>query len=58
MFEATLQAVPDPAIPIQLCYEQRMGCGIGACLACVVQTNQGYMRGCTEGPVLDGSLFR
>ncbi len=58
MFEATLQAVPDPAIPIQLCYEQRMGCGIGACLACVIQTNQGYMRGCTEGPVLDGSLFR
>jgi len=58
MFKATLAAIEDRSVPIQLCYEQRMGCGFGACLTCVVKTNQGYVRGCTEGPVLDGSLFR
>lgn len=58
MFRSLLETVPDPSIPMQLCYEQRMGCGFGACLTCVVKTNQGYVRGCTEGPVLDGSLFR
>ncbi len=58
MFQGVLAEVRDITVPIQLCYEQRMGCGIGACLACVVKTNQGYLRSCTEGPVLDGSLFR
>lgn len=42
---------------MQLCLEQRMGCGIGACLACVVpaqpigEEGPCYRRVCTEGPV-------
>ena len=39
----------------QVALEQRMGCGIGACLACVVPargpTQMEYRRVCTEGPV-------
>ncbi len=39
----------------QLALEQRMGCGIGACLACVVSARGAdgpvYRRVCTEGPV-------
>ena len=37
--------------------EERMGCGVGACLACVCNYNEGferdknYSRVCTEGPV-------
>lgn len=37
--------------------EERMGCGVGACLACVCrpkgdyQSDTGYLRACTEGPV-------
>lgn len=35
--------------------EERMGCGIGACLACVCKSNDpnntSYNRACTEGPV-------
>ncbi|WP_051351042.1 dihydroorotate dehydrogenase electron transfer subunit [Sulfobacillus thermosulfidooxidans] len=38
-----------------LALEQRMGCGIGACLACVVpargEKGLSYRRVCTEGPV-------
>jgi len=31
--------------------EERMGCGIGSCKGCVVQTKHGYQRACKEGPV-------
>lgn len=38
-----------------LALEQRMGCGIGACLACVipgyVRGSAGYLRVCSDGPV-------
>jgi len=37
--------------PTWLAFEQRMGCGVGACLACVVPGQDGWMRVCTEGPV-------
>lgn len=33
--------------------EERMACGIGACLGCVVKTTAGYKRVCKEGPVFD-----
>ncbi len=31
--------------------EERMACGIGACLGCVIKTRSGYQRVCREGPV-------
>lgn len=31
--------------------EERMGCGIGSCKGCVIQTKHGYQRVCKEGPV-------
>jgi NAD(P)H-flavin reductase len=31
--------------------EERMGCGIGSCKGCVVNTIHGYQRVCKEGPV-------
>ncbi|MDN4607528.1 dihydroorotate dehydrogenase electron transfer subunit [Sporosarcina highlanderae] len=38
-----------------LSFEQRMGCGIGACFACVCQTTEGtekpYVKVCSDGPV-------
>ncbi|MFT8317194.1 MAG: dihydroorotate dehydrogenase electron transfer subunit [Sporolactobacillus sp.] len=42
--------------PLFLSLEQRMGCGIGACMACVVHTTnpedeKGYRRVCCDGPV-------
>lgn len=36
----------------QYSFEERMGCGIGACMGCVCQTKKGYKRLCKEGPVL------
>lgn len=37
----------------QVSLERQMGCGIGACLACVIKTNSGYQRVCKDGPVFD-----
>ena len=31
--------------------EERMGCGIGSCKGCVINTIHGYQRVCKEGPV-------
>lgn len=39
--------------PVQVCLEQQMGCGMGVCLGCVVETKHGYQRTCTEGPVFN-----
>lgn len=33
--------------------EERMACGVGACLGCVVLTLEGYKRVCKEGPVFE-----
>lgn len=35
--------------------ENRMGCGVGACLSCTCETKQGRMRVCKEGPIFKGS---
>jgi len=37
----------------QVSLEEHMGCGIGACLGCVVKTKNGLRRVCKEGPVFD-----
>jgi dihydroorotate dehydrogenase electron transfer subunit len=36
----------------QASFEQRMGCGFGACMCCSVMTKKGPKRICKEGPVL------
>jgi dihydroorotate dehydrogenase electron transfer subunit len=38
-------------IPGQLSLEEKMGCGFGVCLGCVVETTEGKKRVCVEGPV-------
>lgn len=44
----------DPERPVYLSWEERMACGVGACLGCVVPIRRGgraYARACREGPV-------
>ena len=37
----------------QFSFEERMGCGFGACMGCSCKTKYGYKRICKDGPVLD-----
>lgn len=36
----------------QMSFEERMGCGFGACMGCSCETLTGYKRICKEGPVM------
>jgi dihydroorotate dehydrogenase electron transfer subunit len=55
MLKAVKQIAESKGIPCQLSLEQRMGCGIGACLVCTCETtHEGTdknMRVCKNGPV-------
>ena len=35
----------------QYSFEERMGCGVGACMGCTIQTKSGYKPVCKDGPV-------
>ena len=37
----------------QISMEERMGCGVGICMGCSIQTTQGIKRVCKEGPVFN-----
>jgi len=51
--EAMLKAVWRAAKTSgQLSFEERMGCGFGACMGCSCKTITGYKRICKDGPVL------
>lgn len=43
------------ACPGQYSFEERMGCGFGACMGCSCKTITGYKRICKDGPVLERS---
>lgn len=40
-------------ISLQVSLEAYMGCGVGACLGCVIETKAGYKKVCQEGPVFN-----
>ncbi len=54
MLRALKNAVADKGVPTYVSLEERMGCGIGACLVCVCeQTNGANARVCKDGPVFE-----
>jgi dihydroorotate dehydrogenase electron transfer subunit len=40
-------------IPGQISLEENMGCGLGACLGCIIKTKDGYKRVCKDGPIFN-----
>lgn len=62
MLRAVQTLAAQFSIPSQLSMEERMGCGIGACLVCACKTkdetgqiHQSHV--CCDGPVFDGSTI-
>ena len=49
MLKAVYNAVKTDG---QFSFEERMGCGFGACMGCTCKTKYGSKRICTDGPVL------
>lgn len=58
MLKAVQKLVPENK-PAFISLEERMGCGVGACLACICKPSstakfdKNYLRACTEGPVFN-----
>ena len=51
--EPMLRAVYDKSVTSgQFSFEERMGCGFGACMGCTCRTKYGHKRICRDGPVL------
>ena len=51
--EPMLKAVHKATVTSgQMSFEERMGCGFGACMGCSCKTLTGYKRICKEGPVM------
>ncbi len=54
MLRSLHKLLKDQPVACQVSLEERMACGIGACLGCVVKTkSDGLVRVCKEGPVFD-----
>lgn len=56
MLQTAARLAKEAAIPCWLSMEERMGCGIGACLVCACKTKastgeEGYSHVCKDGPV-------
>lgn len=61
-FSYTYSCGPEPMLKAvynasdtdgQFSFEDRMGCGFGACMGCSCKTKYGYKRICRDGPVLE-----
>lgn len=52
MMQAMLDLLQRNAQEGQLSLENQMGCGVGACMGCVVEGREGLIRVCKDGPVV------
>lgn len=54
MLRAVVRVAGEFGVPVQVSMEERMACGVGACLGCAVQMADGAMKHvCKDGPVFD-----
>lgn len=51
MMKRVLEIARHYSVPGEASWEERMACGLGVCLGCMVKTRQGWTPSCTEGPV-------
>ena len=51
MMKSVARWAKQHSIPCEVSLENKMACGIGACLCCVENTAEGHKCTCTEGPV-------
>lgn len=56
--EPMLKAIHKLAGKGQLSFEERMGCGFGACMGCTCKTLYGNKRICIDGPILESEEVR
>ena len=53
MMKAVARYALDKGIECEVSLENMMACGVGACLCCVVDSDEGHKCVCKEGPVFN-----
>ena len=51
MMNAVMKVAAEFGIEGEASIDERMACGVGACLGCVVKTTDGYKTSCVDGPI-------
>lgn len=61
MLQAVTMLAVKANIPVDVSLDERMACGIGACLGCIVYVTENgkevQKRCCVEGPIFDGNII-
>ena len=57
MMKAVARSAAERGIRCEVSLENMMACGVGACLCCVTDTDQGHRCVCKDGPVFDISTM-
>ena len=55
MMRDVLVMMRERGLEGQFSLENQMGCGVGACMGCVVPSRGGFLRVCCDGPVVNSS---
>lgn len=55
MMSAVMKLAAKYGAPGEASLEERMACGVGACLGCMAETPEGFKTSCVEGPVFSFS---
>lgn len=58
MMKAVARSAAARGIRCEVSLENMMACGVGACLCCVTDTDEGHRCVCKEGPVFDISTMK
>ena len=58
MMKAVARSAAERGLRCEVSLENMMACGVGACLCCVTDTDQGHRCVCKDGPVFDISTMK
>ena len=58
MLGAVAELTKEYGVFCEVSLEERMGCGVGACLCCVTKTDHGHRCVCKDGPVFDAENMK
>lgn len=58
MMKAVARSASERGIRCEVSLENMMACGVGACLCCVTDTDEGHRCVCKDGPVFDISTMK
>jgi dihydroorotate dehydrogenase electron transfer subunit len=57
MMQTVLVMMRERGLEGQFSLENQMGCGVGACMGCVVPSRGGFLRVCCDGPVVQSQML-